>query len=191
MKIFILFFLSSISLTTFAQQAVDCNNATTGVNFTFTTVNTGKFVASTFIVATNQVSNVEYYAAQSVSLQNGFKATSTTSTQVKAAIGTCIVNEPPSFATTETNSSFESIDKDVMAYPVPANTEVTLSWQNQSFRLVQMIDMFGKVIYEQKLSSDSLSHKIPLHSFATGLYVVQLQDNQGRLTTKKVIKRIN
>lgn len=186
MKKIVLIVIGCLSFVSFAQQTVNCASATTAVNFVFTNVNSGLFVAQTTIQASNQVSNVSYFAGQSVSLTNGFKGTATSSTNVKAAIGVCQPGSIPTSTLQNDNLSNLETSFDIQAYPVPADTQVTVSWLNHEFKSIKLLDLHGKVLYDVKLSSTDLSHVIPLYSFANGIYVIHLEDANGFLTSKKI-----
>ncbi|MFT3702439.1 MAG: T9SS type A sorting domain-containing protein [Agriterribacter sp.] len=72
--------------------------------------------------------------------------------------------------------------------PNPAENVITLSYKKQQSNNVtlQIIDVSGKKVLEQKINTQMLTHKINISSLAKGVYMISVIDNNERQTTKFV-----
>lgn len=78
-----------------------------------------------------------------------------------------------------------TVFNDVVMYPNPANEKVTIANLPEN-ATVKITDFTGKFIYSTKAVGESLT--IDTTSFTSGLYLVELMDNNGSLAKKLVIK---
>jgi hypothetical protein len=70
----------------------------------------------------------------------------------------------------------------VTVYPVPANNELTIQFENASKANVKVFDMLGNVVYTSVISGNT--NTISTSAFANGVYVLQVFDNYNNLISK-------
>lgn len=86
-------------------------------------------------------------------------------------------------------TAINSLPTDVAlnVYPIPANdyVNVAMSLDESVTISVNMIDMTGRVVYQQiESASGNYSHNIPVHHLPSGNYVVQISDGSFVLNKK-------
>ena len=73
-------------------------------------------------------------------------------------------------------------------YPNPSKGMITLTSQETSPRSVRILDLTGKVVFEQE-NIQSPSVNFDVSSLCNGLYLVQVQSNKGISTQKIVLQK--
>lgn len=71
---------------------------------------------------------------------------------------------------------------DVKVYPSPATDVINVSIQNVSIRKTDVFNLLGKKVFT------STKSKINVESLAKGVYLLKIQTEDGRFTTKRMIK---
>ncbi len=87
------------------------------------------------------------------------------------------------------NLGVEDIElNNVALYPNPAKNEVNLSWTKNEEVSIRIFNALGKLMYYSKNVSINNSYKIDTSQYATGLYFVQINNQQGVVTKKLIVK---
>ena len=81
----------------------------------------------------------------------------------------------------------------VSLFPVPATTEITLSYDVTASTDVDVTitDVNGKVVYSTVFANEAVaaqSHTIDVSKFNNGMYIVSMNSNNG-VVTRKFIKK--
>jgi hypothetical protein len=85
----------------------------------------------------------------------------------------------------ESPASSAGDEIEVRLHPNPVyDGVVTIETNRTGPRTIRIFDLFGKVVLEERLTSD----KLRLYSLVPGVYMVQLQQ-EGQLATKKLVIR--
>ena len=79
------------------------------------------------------------------------------------------------------NSDFEL--NEISLYPNPTNSVFNLEIPNEVVKQVEIYDLSGKKLLK------SNQHQIDVSSFATGIYMVQIQTESGKTGVSKLIKK--
>ena len=84
---------------------------------------------------------------------------------------------------TSTNEINRLDDNNFVCYPVPANNELNVTTNNGEIYSYTMFDVFGK-----KITSTNLSNQVIINTanIASGVYILNIQDENGNSTTKKI-----
>lgn len=82
----------------------------------------------------------------------------------------------------------ESSLQNIKMYPNPANNYVTIDLigNNSTLSEIRFYDVLGKQVYTSSDFNDELV-TIPLDGFQSGLYIVELLDNRGKNSIRKLI----
>lgn len=89
---------------------------------------------------------------------------------------------------TLTASYFDNTDM-FKVYPNPANNNLNISILNYSGKLnVQLYDINGRVVFEQKMDNFSLESSVNIQSLQAGIYMLKVQ-GENLSYTQKVIKK--
>ncbi|MEL7002352.1 MAG: T9SS type A sorting domain-containing protein, partial [Bacteroidota bacterium] len=121
--------------------------------------------------------------------------------QQKLAIGEICSDDE--FATKSTSTSREisanSLSEEisetiVTVYPNPFldNISIKIDLQNDGNHTILMHDLFGRLVYEQKISSShgQINAKIETDGMASGTYIVTINSEEtGFRTTKRIVKK--
>jgi hypothetical protein len=83
--------------------------------------------------------------------------------------------------TLNTNDIFPN---SIKIYPNPANTIVNISATNETIELINVYDMFGRLLKSQKGSSDN--EKINIQDFPNAMYFMEIKTDKGNKTVKIV-----
>jgi hypothetical protein len=91
--------------------------------------------------------------------------------------------------TTELEKSME-----LAVYPNPVENQLTVTWEDQTNAdfMVQLIDLNGKVVLSENVSSNSSKneHKLNVSSLEVGMYVLQIQNQTtGKYEFQRVVKK--
>ena len=82
---------------------------------------------------------------------------------------------------------------DIEVYPNPATDRIAVQLLYQNITneniQVQVIDVWGQILQEHKLSANQNKHEIDLESYPRGIYFVKVNYNGYRYAVKKVIKQ--
>lgn len=75
-------------------------------------------------------------------------------------------------------------------FPNPAQDNIVVRWSAEldGSIAVRLLDVTGKIILEQLSNDTQRTLTINLHDLADGVYLVQLQDTEGGVSTQKIIK---
>lgn len=85
----------------------------------------------------------------------------------------------------ESTSCSKKLKNDIFLYPNPVNDIMTLSSSFESGEY-HVLDLQGQVLLQGRISSKEQS--IDLSNFNSGVYFLRIQNNQGKMYTKKIIK---
>jgi hypothetical protein len=194
------------SLTFNAQ--VNCSavtNTAVGFGFTPTLLPASNLVYnaignSTTTVANGQISancifpeNVTLLASGKVVFTTGFKATSSTTENFKAVVGTCKApgaRYGKDATDVLNNTAVEPADdSSIVLFPNPSSDFVMLNFTNKVVAKAVVIDVLGK----NAQSIDNLQHlkelKIDIRSFPLGVYTIKFENNDNTISYKKFIKK--
>jgi Glycoside hydrolase family 44/Secretion system C-terminal sorting domain len=84
-------------------------------------------------------------------------------------------------------STLPLTEPSVILYPNPATETVTIQWTNADFEKLEMIDVNGKVLLEQKIQPLTFQTNIT-QSLPTGNYIVRLMGKTQTISRKIVLK---
>lgn len=79
----------------------------------------------------------------------------------------------------------EDLETEVSIYPNPTTDNLTISAATE-MQLIQVVDMTGKIVLTQKVSSDKAV--LQLATFDSGMYLIQLETANGMIS-KRIIKK--
>ena len=86
-----------------------------------------------------------------------------------------------------------STDHDALnVYPNPCSSNVDVALHpNDEARSVTlaMMDMLGKTLYSRDFSAGTENIRLDLSDFPNGIYILQLTDDNGNITKKRLLKR--
>lgn len=75
-----------------------------------------------------------------------------------------------------------------LLYPNPANTQVHFTVGEKVVQHVRMIDLSGKVVYQNSPFAPAYSRvEISLGGIAAGMYIVQIEDGAGEITNLRMV----
>ncbi|MDO1500320.1 T9SS type A sorting domain-containing protein [Winogradskyella maritima] len=89
------------------------------------------------------------------------------------------------FKTPSTLSTEQFIVDSISIHPNPANTTITIKDANANIQSVEVFDITGKRIQQ---FSPSENHQYDVSNFVKGIYLLQIQAENGAKVTKKLIK---
>jgi subtilisin family serine protease len=92
------------------------------------------------------------------------------------------------YDTVETSRINKSKQSDFEVFPNPAIESITVNYPEQDLKKITISDVLGKVKMQRTLESKSNAIEIDVSNYASGLYIIQLEDSAGQSTTKKFIK---
>ena len=72
---------------------------------------------------------------------------------------------------------------EISLYPNPTNSVFNLEIPNEVVKQVEIYDLSGKKLLK------SNQHQIDVSSFATGIYMVQIQTESGKTRVSKLVKK--
>lgn len=72
-------------------------------------------------------------------------------------------------------------------YPNPAVNLLTVETSDSTIRSVRMVSLDGKVVLEQKMNSDN--NDIDISTLKTGLYILNIENDKGEISSHKIIKK--
>jgi len=71
--------------------------------------------------------------------------------------------------------NFKSVSKDeVLLFPNPATHSITVTFAAKTYSTVQIVDMLGKIVRSQKISTNDTEQKINVEALTKGTYMVEL-----------------
>lgn len=80
---------------------------------------------------------------------------------------------------------------DIKLFPNPVSSELTISFEKNipTEINIQVLDILGTEISSEKIYKNSNIHKLDLHNLSSGLYIIQLKNNNGEILNRnKIIK---
>jgi hypothetical protein len=91
------------------------------------------------------------------------------------------------------NKKIETIgeDESLKIYPNPANGQLNVRYNykgKEAFK-IQITDIAGNSVYEQKTNQASGSLQIPIHHLTNGIYMVKIIDQDANYSCQKFIKQ--
>ena len=78
----------------------------------------------------------------------------------------------------------ENSERKIMAYPNPTSGIVHIQTEGQSVVEVQVFDLFGKLLFQQRVSEEDFS--VDLSNYSSGTYLLRIISNEGVETVKVV-----
>ena len=78
----------------------------------------------------------------------------------------------------------ENSERKIMAYPNPTSSIVHVQTEGQSVVEVQVFDLFGKLLFQQRVSEEDFS--VDLSNYSSGTYLLRIISNEGVETVKVV-----
>lgn len=79
--------------------------------------------------------------------------------------------------------------EDVYIYPNPANTKVTIAWNNLSMESIDFMDALGKVISTSTIASKAVTElELPTSELSNGIYFIKVNQLFGSKTYKIVVE---
>jgi hypothetical protein len=75
---------------------------------------------------------------------------------------------------------------DVVAKGWPNPVTETITIETKHGETIRLYDMTGREVYQQYASGSK--HILDMNGLLTGLYLLQITDNQGRTTTQQIVK---
>lgn len=110
--------------------------------------------------------------------------------QYTLAIWNSRVTDTTSFITDCVYSGLTEIEtqKNFNLYPNPASELITVTFDPNTFTKLELRDMLGRKLLEQKLSPEETSVDLPVKHYRRGTYLITLSGNNIN-TTKKLIKQ--
>ena len=72
-------------------------------------------------------------------------------------------------------------------YPNPVKDFLFIESPNSSIDEVQLLDLQGKIIHHQLISSESI--KLDIKNLPKGIYILQIKSKHQILQTEKIIKK--
>ena len=85
--------------------------------------------------------------------------------------------------TTGINSLSPTIFK---IYPNPTKADATIDFGNQIIGELEVVNIYGSIVIKQNIEGSQA--KINLEGIASGIYILQIRDDQGNLSQIKLIK---
>ena len=91
-----------------------------------------------------------------------------------------------------TVSTKEEKEAELFVYPNPTIDKLTISlnegvsakqeWQ------IKIFDLQGSMLYEGGMQAYSNAHTIDVHDLASGMYILELSDREGKVLRRKFVK---
>jgi hypothetical protein len=135
---------------------------------TFTAPANGDSVVFNTTTSKNSAWNLgKMYALITIQQTNKQAVQSTRSNKLSVTTGIGLINS--------------NMSLDAKVYPNPANNELKVELTNTEQTQVQLFNLSGKVIYEEKFSNQLT---IPTGNLSDGLYVLRLNNTLGQITQK-------
>lgn len=154
-------------------------------------IETGNIIqkAYSYITASNIINaGADYGAGDYVTLTDGFYATD--NSVFFAHITECESSDSAQYASKISSKiSNKSLGDDSQALilsPNPATQNVTLTLA-ENIKSVSVGSLDGKTIFYQELSGTDTVYKLDLNNYNTGIYFVSVIDQNGKVTTERLI----
>jgi photosystem II stability/assembly factor-like uncharacterized protein len=77
---------------------------------------------------------------------------------------------------------------EIVLFPNPAKTEITIKGNQNEDVAVRIFNSLGKLMYYSKNQSVANGLKIDISQFSTGLYFVKINNEKGEITKKLIVK---
>jgi hypothetical protein len=107
------------------------------------------------------------------------------------AVGTAAVNVLRPSACTTTGILNQAIEKSISLYPNPAKNYVMVAadLKNGTSATINLVNILGQIIHKVTIPANGQIHyHMPLNNLPKGVYVVQLETENGRQTQRLVIQ---
>ena len=75
----------------------------------------------------------------------------------------------------------------IKLYPNPTSQMLNIS-SNINFNGLQVVDLQGRIVYNQTIGNLSSSTRINISELNAGIYFVKISNNQGVISTQRFIK---
>jgi hypothetical protein len=92
--------------------------------------------------------------------------------------------------TPATSLNYSSFAQKMAVYPNPTQDRlfVNAQWKNEQFIRLQVIDMQGRVVFQQEKFTQQLEENIATKQWAKGMYLLQISNGTQRFTQKIVVE---
>lgn len=74
-------------------------------------------------------------------------------------------------------------------YPNPVNNNLFITTTGESISVISLWDLTGRLVLKQKVTENSLKHKLSLGQIKNGVYILRLRLESGGSEIRKIIKR--
>jgi hypothetical protein len=78
------------------------------------------------------------------------------------------------------------IDADVLIYPNPTNNNFNIELKGFTNASIYIMDVLGKVVYKRTVTTESKISLSKANKFESGVYIIRVLGDQGKLITKKL-----
>ncbi len=82
----------------------------------------------------------------------------------------------------------DSQKPELLVWPNPANDFVFVSVGENKMKTVEVMDVTGKILSEEKINATDGIFKIDFSNFVSGIYLIRVVDENGNARSEKVIK---
>lgn len=91
----------------------------------------------------------------------------------------------------ESITGIEGLENDniIQIYPNPSNGHFVLNIDDNSFSHLQVIDVLGKLVYSEELSSEEQQKNFNLSNLKNGIYTLRLTNSKYSVQTKLLISK--
>jgi hypothetical protein len=90
---------------------------------------------------------------------------------------------------TNANATTVSLDDKVVAFPNPAKDVINLVTDNVNINQITLLDLQGREVLHMYPDANQSYIRIPAGSLSAGMYIAQLQTNEGVVTKKLTITK--
>ncbi len=88
----------------------------------------------------------------------------------------------------DTTSNKNMSSRQLQVFPNPSKGNFNLALQGDTFKWVEIFSVTGKPVFVQSYSEGRINEEIDISSFATGIYFIKAQSENGAQYNAKVIK---
>jgi len=85
------------------------------------------------------------------------------------------------------DTGLDQIQPQFVVAPNPANAVLHVSWFSAKNMIVQVIDIYGKLLLQEQ--KEAMGIELNIETLSSGTYIVQLIDENGIASQKKFIKQ--
>ncbi|WP_162089136.1 T9SS type A sorting domain-containing protein [Chryseobacterium aquaeductus] len=146
-----------------------------------------KYWTSAAITTTGNIniSNNKIYSGTSISMTNGFKASSSGG-NVVMAVGNCSI---PLAKMDESGSSIYDSGRSIVLYPNPATTVINSQFNNIDVKKIAIYSLSGTLVYQSMIEIGSKSFSIDISHIPESGYIIVYTLKDDTKISKKFIKK--